>query len=183
MARIVLANELVERGALRWVADELELDAGFDFYCLVDSVRAVEAITAALRGVELTWPRQVMVEVGVPGGRAGCRTLDEAAAVARAVGDSAALALAGVEGFEGVIGGPDVDETLAAVDDFLERVRELTLELGRGGAFAGRDEIVVTAGGSAYFDRVVAVLGAGWELDLPVRVVRARPRDRRPGQA
>lgn len=171
VARIVLANELVERGALRWIADELELDAGFDFYCLADSVRAVEAMTAALRGVELTRPLQVLVEVGVPGGRAGCRTLDEAAAVARAVGDSAALALAGVEGFEGVIGGPDVDETLAAVDDFLERVRELTLELGRGGAFAGRDEIVVTAGGSAYFDRVVAVLGARWELDLPVRVV------------
>lgn len=169
--RVVLANELVEPAALRWVADELEADPGFDFYCLVDSVAAVVAMTQALSGRGATRPLQVLVEVGVPGGRAGCRTLEQATEVAGAVAASPVLALAGVEGFEGVIGGPDLETTLAEVDEFLERVRALTLDLAREDAFAGRAEIIVTAGGSAYFDRVVAVLGPPWDLDVPVRVV------------
>ena len=40
--RVLLANELVEPAALRWVAAEVGSDPGFDFYCLVDSVEAVE---------------------------------------------------------------------------------------------------------------------------------------------
>jgi len=169
--RVVLANELVEPAALRWVADELESELSFDFYCLVDSVAAVGAMTKALSGRGATRQIQVLVEVGVQGGRAGCRTLEQAKEVAEAIAASPMLALAGVEGFEGVIGGPDLETTLAEVDEFLERVRSFTLDLARGGAFAGRAEIIVTAGGSAYFDRVVAVLGPRWDLDVPVRVV------------
>jgi D-serine deaminase-like pyridoxal phosphate-dependent protein len=168
--RIVLANELVETAAVRWIADELAADPDFDFYCLVDSPAAVEAMTEALRGSD-TGPIQVLVEVGVPGGRAGCRTLEEAKGVAAAVAASPALVLAGVEGFEGVIGGPDLEAALAEVDEFLERMRALTLHLAAGETFVGRSEIVVTAGGSAYFDRVVAVLAQPWDVGVPVRVV------------
>jgi D-serine deaminase-like pyridoxal phosphate-dependent protein len=50
-------------------------------------------------------------------------------------------------------------------------MRLLTIELARAGLFAGREEIIVTAGGSAFFDRVVACLTPAWNLDLPVRVV------------
>ena len=35
--RVLLANELVEPVALRWLAAELAADPDFDFYCLVDS--------------------------------------------------------------------------------------------------------------------------------------------------
>jgi D-serine deaminase-like pyridoxal phosphate-dependent protein len=169
--RILLMNELVEPAALTWIADELASDPGFDFYCLVDSVAGVEAMTEALRGAGLERPLQVLVEVGIPGGRAGCRTLEEAKEVAVAAVASPALALAGVEGFEGIIAERDAGATLAAVDGFLMRIRELTIELAGTGAFAGREEIVVTAGGSAFFDRVVACLTPAWNLELPVRVV------------
>jgi D-serine dehydratase len=91
--------------------------------------------------------------------------------VAAAAVASPALALAGVEGFEGIIAERDAEATLAAVDGFLARIRALTIELAGTGAFAGRDEIVVTAGGSAFFDRVVACLTPAWDLELPVRVV------------
>ncbi|HEY3184492.1 MAG TPA: amino acid deaminase [Gaiellaceae bacterium] len=169
--RILLMNELVEPAALTWIADELASDPDFDFYCLVDSVAGVEAMTEALRGAGLERPLQVLVEVGIPGGRAGCRTLDEAKEVAAAAVASPALALAGVEGFEGIIAERDAGTTLAAVDGFLMRIRALTIELAGTGDFAGREEIVVTAGGSAFFDRVVACLTPAWDLELPVRVV------------
>ena len=48
--RIFLANELVEPGSLRWLADELAADPDFDFYCLVDSLAGVELMTGALAG-------------------------------------------------------------------------------------------------------------------------------------
>jgi D-serine deaminase-like pyridoxal phosphate-dependent protein len=169
--RVVLANELVEPAALRWIADELAGDEDFDFYCLADSVEGVGAMTDALRANGSERPLQVLVELGVPGGRAGCRTIAEGKDVAAAVAASPELTLAGVEGFEGVIGGPDLDATLAAVDEFLGRIRSLTTELARAGAFDGREEIVVTAGGSAFFDRVVACFAPPWDVALPVRVV------------
>lgn len=169
--RILLANELVDGAALRWVADELAADPGFDFYCLVDSVAGVEAMTGALDGATRGRPLQVLLELGVPGGRAGCRTLEQAREVAAAVSASPALVLAGVEGFEGVIAEPSPQATLEAVDAFVGRLRTLGAELARADAFAGRDEIVVSAGGSAYFDRVVACLTPAWDAEPPVRVV------------
>ena len=169
--RIVLANELVEPATLTWIADELALDEDFDFYCLADSVDGVAAMTEALAADRRQRPLQVLVELGVSGGRAGCRTIAEAKEVAAAIAASPALVLAGVEGFEGVIGGPDVDTTIVAVDEFLRGIRSLTTELARAGAFDGRQEIVVTAGGSAFFDRVVACLTPPWDVGLPVRVV------------
>jgi D-serine deaminase-like pyridoxal phosphate-dependent protein len=169
--RILLANEVVEPGALAWVAGELAEAPEFEFFCLVDSTEAVSQMTDALTTAGAAAPVAVLVELGLPGGRTGCRTIEEAGAVAEAVAGSPALELAGVEGFEGVIGHEPTKATLAAVDDFLRRIRTLTLELADAGAFAARDEILVTVGGSAFFDRVVDELATGWDLDLPVRLV------------
>jgi D-serine deaminase-like pyridoxal phosphate-dependent protein len=169
--RIVLANELVEPAALRWIAEELAADPNFDFYCLADSVAGVEAMTGALRGTELARPLQLLVELGLTGGRTGCRTLEQAREVAAAISSSTELELAGVEGFEGIIHEADLPTTLAAVDEFVATLRAFAIELARSGAFAGRDEIVVSAGGSAFFDRVVACLTPAWDVDRPVRVV------------
>jgi D-serine deaminase-like pyridoxal phosphate-dependent protein len=169
--RIMLANELVDPAALRWLAAELAADSNFDFYCLVDSPEAVGAMEAVLREEALERPVQVLVEVGVPGGRTGCRTEEEAVVVADAVAASRTLVLAGVEGYEGVIGADRSEPTLVAVDAFLRRMRGITAALATHGAFAGREEVIVTAGGSAFFDRVVELLGPPWPLAQPVALV------------
>lgn len=169
--RVVMANELVQPAALAWLAGELDGDPDFSFLCLVDSLAGVERMTRALGAVGARRPVPVLVELGAPGTRAGARTLEDALAVARAVLASPALELAGVEGYEGTIGGERSPETLARVDAFLERLASLARLLGREGAFAGRDELVVTAGGSAFFDKVVERLAALDGAGPPVRLV------------
>ena len=47
----------------------------------------------------------VLVEMGVDGGRAGCRTLEQASEVAAAAANAERLRLVGVSAFEGVVGG------------------------------------------------------------------------------
>jgi D-serine deaminase-like pyridoxal phosphate-dependent protein len=164
--RILLANEVVEPAALRWLGEELAATPELDFYCLVDSVQQVEAMSDALSPAERSV--QLLLEVGFDGGRTGCRTVDEAAEVAAAVARAPGLELAGTEGYEGVIADDRTDTSLAAVDAFLRRLRETTIELERSGAFAQRERVIVSAGGSAYFDRVFDVLGAGWPFERPV---------------
>jgi D-serine deaminase-like pyridoxal phosphate-dependent protein len=167
--RIFLANELVEPAAVRWLARELAASPELDFYCLVDSAAAVESMTEELSGSER--PVQVLVEIGFEGGRTGCRTIAEAVDVAAAVARSPSLELVGTEGYEGLIGGDRSDSAIAAVDDFLRRLREATVELERRGAFGRRERVIVSAGGSAYFDRVAEVLGADWNFDRAVDLV------------
>lgn len=162
--RILLANELVEPVSIRWVASELAADPAFDFLCLADSVAAVEALAASAGSGR---PIRVLVELGLPGGRTGCRTGEEATAVARAIASASGLELAGVEGFEGVIHGDDV---LAEIDGFLDRLGGLVAALAEEGAFAGRAEVIVSAGGSAFFDRVAERLATPI-AGLPVRLV------------
>ena len=167
--RILLANELVEPVALRWLAEELAIEPELDFYCLVDSIAAVEAMAEGLRGSER--PVQVLLEVGFEGGRTGCRDVAEALEVAAAIGRAPELELVGTEGYEGIIGAERNPSSLAAVDSFLERLRKTTIELDRAEVFAGCERVIVSAGGSAYFDRVADGLGGDWQLDKPVDVV------------
>jgi D-serine dehydratase len=157
--RIVLANQLV--GAPEIAALERER-AGVEVLTLVDSVAGVQALAA---GVER--PLSVLIELG--GTRAGCRTAEQALAVAEAVAAAPNLVLAGVEGFEGTYGADRSPVTLAAVDGFLDRMAALAAVLDRRGAFDAADEIVLTAGGSAFFDRVAERLRPA--LRRPVRVV------------
>lgn len=163
--RIILANELVNAAALRWVGQQLDADPEFELYCLVDSTFTVDRMTALLDGV--TRPLPVFLEVGMPAGRAGVRDHAEALKVAASIAASPRLRLAGVEAFEGVAGADREPKTLEAVDNVLARMVELLGEIDDAGHFEG-DEIIFTAGGSAYFDRVVA---AAQTITRPVRTV------------
>ena len=109
-------------------------------------------------------PLPVLVELGQRGGRAGCRSIAEALAVASAVAAAPALRLAGVAGYEGSIGHDRDPATLAAMASFCRELRTLAGLLphapsGRGGP-GGQNEYLVSAGGSSFFDVVVHELTA-----------------------
>jgi D-serine deaminase-like pyridoxal phosphate-dependent protein len=143
--RIVYANQLVEPGAIAWVARELDADPDFDLMCLVDSPAGVALLDEGLAGARRELP--VLVEVGMVGERTGCRSVDEALAVAHAVDASLRLRLAGIEGFEGLA--PD----LPAVDAFLDDLEGTLAALEEAGLLG--PDALVSAGGSSYFDGVV----------------------------
>lgn len=154
--RIVIANEVVDPVALRGIADVLAGDPERDVLCWADGVAAVEAMTAALG--TLARPLPVLVELGGAGGRTGARDLDTARAVAAAIAASPALELAGVGGYEGALAHDRTDASIAAVDAYLGALAALHRELTDAGLYPAGRRPVVTAGGSAYFHRVGAVL-------------------------
>ncbi|MER6467438.1 amino acid deaminase [Streptomyces collinus] len=167
--RIFLANELVDPAALRRIADDLAADPDFRFVCYVDSVRGVELMDAALRGAAR--PVDVVVELAAgEGARTGVRTEAECAAVADAVAATATLRLVGVAGYEGEVPRADHERVTA----YLRRLTALAAGLDKDGRFAGAEEIVVSAGGSAWFDAVAEVFAELPALSLPVlRLLRS----------
>ncbi|MCM2513145.1 alanine racemase [Streptomyces griseoincarnatus] len=160
--RVFLANELVDAAALRWVAAEQDADPAFRFVCYVDSVRGVELMDAALDGASR--PVDVVVELAAgEGARTGVRTEAECAAVADAVAGARALRLVGVAGYEGEVPQADPERVRA----WLRRLVALAVDFDEAGRFAGLDEIVVSAGGSAWFDAVADVFAEVPELSAP----------------
>lgn len=161
--RIFLANEVVDPAALRWLAQELEADPDFRFICYVDSVRGVELMDEALRGTSR--PLDVVVELGAgEGARTGARTEADCAAVADAVAATGTLRLVGVAGYEGEV--PDADGE--RVRAWVRRLTALAAEFDKAGRFTAAEEIVVSAGGSAWFDAVADVFAGIPALSLPV---------------
>ncbi|WTC16806.1 amino acid deaminase [Streptomyces cellulosae] len=160
--RVFLANELVDAAALRWIAAEQDADPAFRFVCYVDSVRGVELMDAALAGASR--PVDVVVELAAgEGARTGVRTEAECAAVADAVSAARTLRLAGVAGYEGEVPQADPERVRA----WLRRLVALAVDFDKAGRFAGLDEIVVSAGGSAWFDAVADVFAEVPELSAP----------------
>lgn len=168
--RVLMANQIVERTAAQWVVAELDRSADFEFLCLVDSLAGVAILRDAIGDRAGARPLRVLVELGQVGGRTGCRSIDEAVALAAAVNAAPGIELAGVGGFEGLITAGSPAQTLAAVDDFLADLRRLTQRLADEGHFAHLAEVVVTAGGSSYFDLVVRHL-TGWSSARPIRTI------------
>ncbi len=79
--------------------------------------------------------------------------------------------LAGVSGYEGTLCHERSPECIALVIGFLDRLRELATTMIDTGSFEGTDRIVLSAGGSAFFDLVVDRLRGPWPADADVRIV------------
>ena len=165
---VVLANELVDGAGLRWLATELDAHPDFSMVCWVDSVRGVELMTAALTAAGAERPVDVCVEVGMPGGRTGCRGPAAVDEVARGAAASPRLRLVGVAGYEAARGHDITPDALAGVVDYLQEMRAAAVRLA---PLFEADRVIVTAGGSTYFDAVADVLTGDWPEGLAVRTI------------
>ncbi len=154
---LILANELVDAGGLRWLTIELSRDPEFAFVCWVDSVRGVHTMAAALADAGAVRPVDVCVEIGIAGGRTGCRTAAAVDEVAAAAAACPQLRLVGVAGYEAALGHDVSDEALSRVAAFLRDMRSAAERLS-----FETDDVLVTAGGSTYFDLVADTLTGDW---------------------
>ncbi|MGO4156407.1 amino acid deaminase [Cupriavidus sp. YAF13] len=159
--RVLMANQLVGRRNMEIVADLLR-DPDFEFFTLVDSAALVDQLGTyfSARGQKL----QVLLELGVPGGRTGVRGAQQQEAVLAALARwPGVLSLAGVEIYEGVL------QEEADIRDFLRRTVAVTRELFAAGRF-GRSPVVMSGAGSAWYD-VVAEEFARTDIGAPIDIV------------
>jgi len=167
IANIVIANEVVSRANVAQLAALKRRYPQAAFYSLVDSPETVQQLASGGSGERF----QVLLEVGYAGGRTGVRSMDRAQEVLASIGKHAdSVELCGVECYEGTINLPDAGETIAAVDRFLAFAVAVLDQCRERGALRGQGEVLLTAGGSAYFDRVVAAFAPARER-LSARIV------------
>src|SRR5689334_8216128 len=100
--RVLLANEVADLRAIEWLARRLREDDQLSLWLYVDSDRGVELLAEGIaRAGASGRPLEVLVELGYPGGRTGCRRVPEALALAARVAATPGLRLAGAAGYEG----------------------------------------------------------------------------------
>jgi len=148
--RVLIANQVITAADLRAIDALKARHDGLRVLFLLDSPAQLAAIESAGAGT----PFEVLLEIGVPGGRTGCRTGEEAAALARRAKASPAVALAGIECYEGLNATGDDAKDRAFTDALMQRVTDIAMLADREHLFE-RDEVIVSAGGSAIFDLVV----------------------------
>ena len=159
--RVLMANQLVGRRNMEMIGDLLR-DPDFEFFSLVDSAELVDQLGAFFR--ERGQKLQVLLELGVEGGRTGVRDAAQQQAVLDALARwPDALSLAGVEIYEGVL----QDE--AEIRRFLQRTVAVTRELAAQGRF-GRSPVILSGAGSAWYD-VVAEEFARTDIGAPIDIV------------
>ncbi len=150
---MLIANQVVQPAELRQLAGLLARHPGLRAPFLVDSVEQVEVVEA----LSPTLPFEALLEVGLAGGRTGCRTLADALEVARRVRASAAVRLVGISTYEGLWGSGDDSKDAPLVNGLVRDSHALARACEAEGLFEA-DEIILTAGGSALFDLIAPAL-------------------------
>ncbi len=158
ISRILIANGL---GGLRNAPRLAALQTKYpesEIICIADSIAAVALLSAAATAAGSSIP--VLVEVGA--GRSGARTFESADLVIQAILRDPMLVLRGVVTYEGSVEGPTEMARIEGIDALLDFVSRVFLHLRR---LAPADTLIISAGGSLYFDRVIEALGPVVEED------------------
>ncbi|KVU90364.1 amino acid deaminase [Burkholderia ubonensis] len=143
--RVLLANQLVGRQNMTIIAGLLS-DPDFEFFCLVDSADGVDQLGQFFGNAKKSL--NVLLELGVPGGRTGVRDAAQRDAVLAALARYPdTLKLAGIELYEGVL------KEEGEIRAFLQGAVALTRELAAAGRFA-RTPAILSGAGSAWYDVV-----------------------------
>lgn len=159
--RVLMANQLIGKENMSVIARLLK-DPGFDYYCLVDSAAQIDQLGAYYSQRDLRL--QVLLELGVTGGRTGVRNGEQLQAIRESLARwKDAIALCGVELYEGVL-----DEE-ASIRAFLRHAVEVTRRLAEENRFQ-RAPVLLSGAGSAWYD-VVAEEFSAMALTGEVEVV------------
>jgi len=167
--RALIANQVLGAADLAGLRALLQAHADLRVWFLVDSLAQLRLIEQWAARQAPARPFDVLLEIGVPGKRTGCRTANEAIALARAIAASPAVRLGGVECYEGNAAICDNDYDVQVVSELVRRSLEIARTCDAQGLFEA-ECILLTAGGSAVFDLVLPLLTTGG-LSKPVEGV------------
>jgi D-serine deaminase-like pyridoxal phosphate-dependent protein len=157
--RLVIANEVGGRGGAERLAALVRQWPAAEIYVFVDSLAVIEAVARALP--DDGPPLRVLVEVGAV--RAGARDLATGVALLEAVRQTPRLTLAGIATYEGAAAQPSPQRSLEIIDALLDLAGAL---FRHARSLVGPTQpLLLTAGGSGFFDRVIARLGPLTQAD------------------
>ena len=164
--RTLIANQVLGDADLAAIQQLLRAHADLRIAFLVDSPAQLALIEAWAARYPGSVPFEVLLEVGLVGGRTGCRTHDEAVALATRLHASTSVKLVGIECYEGLgaKGNTEADAPYAAA--LMDRVEAIARLCDAQNLF-DTDEVLLSAGGSAIFDLVATRLNP--TLGRPVR--------------
>lgn len=148
--RVIIANQLVGAANMQLVAALLA--TGTEVFVCLDNEDNAQALSVYFQSQQLQLP--VLIELGVPGGRCGCRTNQQALALAQQLSGMSGLALAGIEFYEGVISSTNVKESVA---QFAQQAAALCKALFRQKLLT-HNHLLISGAGSAWYDIVAAEL-------------------------
>ena len=154
---IIIANQVLGDADLDGLSALLVKHADLRVWFLVDSLAQLNVIEDWAQRRQSSVCFDVLLEMGIRGQRTGCRTLDEAMALARVLSQSSCVRLGGIECYEGGLARCDSEHDIPAVTALVRRVIECAKACDAEKLFAG-DEVLITAGGSAVFDLVIPLL-------------------------
>jgi D-serine dehydratase len=130
-----------------------------EFHAFADSPAAVAALA---EGARIAGRSELSVLVELGAGRAGARDRATVEATIAAVLAADGLLLGGVATYEGAVATPDPDETMRAIAALMER----TIAAFALVRHAAPDRpLIISAGGSAYFDVVARALAPSAQAD------------------
>lgn len=167
--RCIIANQVLADADLDGLDALLTRHAGVRVWFLVDSQAQLGMMEnwALRRGSARRF--DVLLELGTDGFRSGCRTQEQALALARALAASPVARLGGVECYEGGLAQCDSVHDSEAVSALVRRVRAVVQAIDAENLW-GDEQLLITAGGSAIFDLVIPLL-TGYPLSRPVQGV------------
>jgi D-serine dehydratase len=160
VSNLILANQLVGKAEITGLARMWAQTPYRAYYVLVDSLEGARAISEGFGQCAGAPPARLLIEMGMPNSRCGVRSLEEGLALARGIEALPYVELHGVEGYEGLIVTNEAERDANAVLTYLRTIMQLCDTLTAEGLFAAPDQIIVSAGGSAYYDLVAHVLSS-----------------------
>lgn len=169
--RILLANQLIGGANIALVAGLLNADPALQVVVQVDGVAGVVLLANGLRTSGFRGILPVLIELGISGKRTGVRDQATAAAVLQAMGEADdCLRWAGITLYEGVV--KHTDPAAAPLLDELYARALALLEAGLAAEVAVTEPLILSAGGSVFFDKAAAFLATAGRAHAVLPLLR-----------
>ena len=148
--RIIIANQVVDSETIRAISTKNQTDT-CEIIFYLDSIEGLRIIQNALS--ELPHGQiHILFELGIEGGRGGIRHIEDLSALLEMVRAEPKILIRGVSGFEGAVPGGSRSK------EGVQKVREFSAKIVKGAKIVApyviNDEVILSAGGSAFFDIV-----------------------------